>query len=610
MTTIESTIRKLYNDGNIELSSLLAEGYLEFHPRNNAVREMLIQCSIALKRYSKAIELIDALRQSRPTDGLLLDRCMNYRVDPALLAHIVESSPSPSLSLKLHPLPLVTCTITTCKRLELFLVTMSSFLTTCTDVRLISRFIAIDDNSSDEERQVMQARYPFFEFVWKTPEDKGHVKSMQMLTSMVDTPYMLHLEDDWQFFDGLAMITDAIEVLEDDPQIGQVLFNQNYAELPESIPAGGHEKYTTSARLRYFIHEHCVNDAERANFARRHLNKMHCNYWPHFSLRPSLIRTSIFKHLTFEQGISFEHAFGLKYVQQGYCSAFLQGTRCKHIGRLTSDKTSLTLNAYDLIRQPQFAPLATFEAYVINLRRRPDRFEKFQTKTATFDSLKIHRFEAVDGRQLVASPRLNALFEHNDYRMRRGIVGCALSHLKLWAQFYKHPKSRYYCIFEDDVHFHRHFEASLNRVLALASDHDIIFLGATPNPAAATATTTTTTEQGGVVTVSASYALKHYLGGTFGYLISLRGVQQMFDIVEKTTMTNAIDTMIQKAADSIKVAYVIPAICSSEYNSNDTDIQKDFDDGLTTTTTTATAAAGLKGFKIYDDNGVPDFDAF
>lgn len=589
---IETTIIKLYEDGHNKLSKLLAKQYLDFHPKNINIKELLIKCYLRSKEYPSAIEIINNIRRSRPINGPLLDRCTKYMVDIAKA--FIFNQPS-FYSVSCHSLPFITCTITTCKRLDLFIKTMDSFLSTCTDIHLISKFICVDDNSFEKDREVMEKKYPFFQFVWKTPEEKGHAKSMQMLTSMVDTPYMLHLEDDWQFFDGLDMITDAIEVLNDDPQIGQVLFNQNYAELPDNIPVGGHEKYTPD-KLRYFIHEHCVNDAERANFSRKYPGGMHCNYWPHFSLRPSLIRTNIFKHIGFEDIISFEQNFGLNYVKHLYCSAFLQGARCKHIGRLTSDRT-IKLNAYDLIAQPQFSPLKTFEAYVINLPRRIDRLTKFKDRTSAFN-FNIDVFEAIDGKQLVSSPRLNALFEHNDHNMRRGIVGCALSHLKLWAQFYKNPTVNYYCIFEDDVKFHPKFEGSLNRVLSLASDNDIIFLGATPNP---NCPPDYTTNQG-VITASASHSLKYYWGGTFGYLISFNGVKRMFDYIEKTTMTNAIDTMIQKAADIIKVAYVIPAICNTELVSNDTDVQKDFNTGLND---------GMKeigDIKIYNAEGVPDFD--
>jgi len=440
----------------------------------------------------------------------------------------------------------------------------------------------------------MKEKYPFIDFIWKTPDEKGHVASMQMIVDRVTTPYLFHMEDDWQFFDGVSILTDAIEVLEDDDQIGQVLLNKNYAELPENDIAGGHEKFTAN-NLRYFIHEHCRTDSERVNFSVKYPGKSHCNYWPHFSLRPSLIRTDIFKHIKFEDIISFEQSFGWKYVNNRYCSAFLQGTRCKHIGRLTSDRLSISkLNAYDLIGQPQFSPLKTFEAYVINLKRRPDRLITFNKKN-TFD-FPVTVFQATDGKELTSSSRLRALFEHNDYKMRRGIVGCALSHLKLWCQLYKERNVDYYCVFEDDVECSPQFSGSLNRIISLLNGQDIVFLGSFPNP-----NCPPVNKQQGIININATNSLKHYWGGSFGYIISINGVKGMFDYIDKHTMTNAIDTMMQKAADTIKVANVIPPVCHSHLSPPDSDIQLDFSTDLND-------KGDIGPIRIYDENGTPSFD--
>jgi len=35
----------------------------------------------------------------------------------------------------------------------------------------------------------MQERYPFFEFILKNEQNKGHIKSMQIITNIVKTPY-------------------------------------------------------------------------------------------------------------------------------------------------------------------------------------------------------------------------------------------------------------------------------------------------------------------------------------------------------------------------------------------------------------------------------------
>ena len=47
------------------------------------------------------------------------------------------------------------------------------------------------------------------------------------------TPWLVHLEDDWHFFARRPYIGEALEIFQEDPEIGQVLFNRNYAETLE-----------------------------------------------------------------------------------------------------------------------------------------------------------------------------------------------------------------------------------------------------------------------------------------------------------------------------------------------------------------------------------------
>ena len=91
----------------------------------------------------------------------------------------------------------ITFVSTTCKRLNLFIKTMDSFLHFCRDIHIIDRWLCIDDNSSEEDRRVMKERYPFFEFILKTPEERGHAKSLNIMLEQVKTRHILLLEDDW-----------------------------------------------------------------------------------------------------------------------------------------------------------------------------------------------------------------------------------------------------------------------------------------------------------------------------------------------------------------------------------------------------------------------------
>ena len=134
----------------------------------------------------------------------------------------------------------VTLTVTCGRRLDLFERTINSFLNCCRDIDLVGRFVCIDDNSSLRDRERMRSLYPFFEFIFKSDEEKGHAKSMNRLLDIVATPYWLHLEDDWHFIVTTDYVARAMSILEAEPDVAQVQFNRNFAEtLGDRILVGG-----------------------------------------------------------------------------------------------------------------------------------------------------------------------------------------------------------------------------------------------------------------------------------------------------------------------------------------------------------------------------------
>lgn len=199
-----------------------------------------------------------------------------------------------------YALPFVTFSITTCKRLELFKKTMNSFINCCKDIHLITHWICVDDNSSSEDRKEMQELYPFFTFYFKNPFNKGHANSMNLILQNVQTSYLLHMEDDWEFFSQQFYIQQAIEILNEDEKIGQVLFNKNYTEIPTEI-IGGIPKRTQFG-FRYYLHDY---EPDLNTFTSKYGNGPNCGYWPHYSLRPSLLRTNILKRSELSTTMSY-----------------------------------------------------------------------------------------------------------------------------------------------------------------------------------------------------------------------------------------------------------------------------------------------------------------
>jgi len=166
---------------------------------------------------------------------------------------------------------------------------------------------------------------------------------------------LLHMEDDWQFLYRHDYVTNSIYILCDDPNIGQVLFNKNYAEIDFSKKniSGGIVCKTKDKSMRYLLHEHYdVDTNEYSEFLERHKNKLTCGYWPHFSFRPSLLKVTMLREVgEFYNTIFFEMAYACDYVNAQYKSAFFDRFCATHIGKKTWEKDT---NAYSLNNMNQF----------------------------------------------------------------------------------------------------------------------------------------------------------------------------------------------------------------------------------------------------------------
>lgn len=250
----------------------------------------------------------------------------------------------------------ITFSITTCKRIDLFKNTMNSFINCCEDIELISSWICVDDNSSESDREEMKKLYPFFTFYFKNKDEKGHPKSMNIIKNIVKTPFLFHMEDDWNFIERRKYIKECMEVLSQNKKIGQCLINKNYAEIGDLHIKGG-DFHITKSGLRYYIHEYVNNKELEIQWNKKHGIGPNCNYWPHFSFRPSLIKTKIYETIGDfnEKAPHFEMEYSFRYFNKGFVSAFLEDIYSVHTGRLTSERNDNTKsNAYTLNDQSQF----------------------------------------------------------------------------------------------------------------------------------------------------------------------------------------------------------------------------------------------------------------
>lgn len=196
----------------------------------------------------------------------------------------------------------IVLTMTSCKRLPLFIRTVNSLLYAFSDqFGIFKKWVVIDDNSSESDRATMKELFPFIEYVFKTPAQKGHVSSMRMIQNIaaktVPEGYVMHVEDDFLFFNRDPDILNRMKRILEEPDIGQVMFNINYTETAKdgALVVGGDYKTIEKTGEVYVVHEMCETPEERIAFNTKwkSLGEWSSNYWPHFSLRPSLIRTRV-----------------------------------------------------------------------------------------------------------------------------------------------------------------------------------------------------------------------------------------------------------------------------------------------------------------------------
>lgn len=227
------------------------------------------------------------------------------------------------------------------------------------------------------------------------------------------------------------------------------------------------------------------------------------------------------------------------------------------------------------------------KAFVINLDRRSDRLSEFDKK---FPSKEwgYTRFNAFDGNKLQNngeySQFIQHLFRNNDFCSRASVIGCAMSHIKLWQTLVSDNLHNSYVIYEDDVEFTENYTWKLFGLLQqLSFDWDILFLG---HLMCYELQTTHRRESDEIPQWESmiKYIVPHRTSwiGTASYIISKRGASKLLEYIDKQGVQHGIDYLIQLQFNTLLRAYgVNPMINFAEYESPlnpkiniDSDIQK------------------------------------
>jgi hypothetical protein len=162
----------------------------------------------------------------------------------------------------------ITLAITSCGRMDLLERTLKSFYKFNTYP--ISKTIIVDDSGGKFDSDRIAPLIPGdFQFL-VNDFNIGQTRSIDRLYSQINTTYIFHCEDDWEFF-APGFIEDSLEILHSNPDIFTVWIRAHY-------DTNGHP-LTKALPIKVGLHN-------------RFLVKDYMNIWSGFTLNPGLRRLS------------------------------------------------------------------------------------------------------------------------------------------------------------------------------------------------------------------------------------------------------------------------------------------------------------------------------
>lgn len=316
-------------------------------------------CREALHRLTQSVVLLWETYHAA-LKGSMLQRNVAVLIDALRQAccgdpYVTTSADAVSFSVpssSVRPVTRVVMTITTCKRLPLFLETVRALMHNWKDFALVDRVVCVDDNSSEPDRRAMVRTFPWMQFRMKSAEEKGHRRSMNIIVDEVlrvhRPEFWIQMEDDWFFHKEDAYVTRCTEALTrlrdgDTHRVRQIVLNRNYEEKYDWNDSQPHVDLGKGVLLHTHI-------------AHQRPSHTDLTWWPHFSLNPSFVDAGV---IVDECGAfqgpecHFEARYAHKYhYRHNYKTAYLDQISCTNIGKLRGDVHAP--NAYTLNGTQQY----------------------------------------------------------------------------------------------------------------------------------------------------------------------------------------------------------------------------------------------------------------
>lgn len=211
------------------------------------------------------------------------------------------------------------------------------------------------------------------------------------------------------------------------------------------------------------------------------------------------------------------------------------------------------------------------EAFVINLDRRQDRKENFLKAHPDFKGV-VRRIAAYDGRALDLTPSLCRLFKTNDFFWKKAVMGCALSHLKVWNMLVSEPPDiQTFLIMEDDARLAPGWrEAWATAYKSLPAGWDCVYLGGILPPNRAAFANTLERVGPGLCKVAPNKIFgqkepsSYFHFCAYAYVLSRRGAEKILgSILEKDGYWTSADHMVCNRVNVMNLYVLDPLVAGA-----------------------------------------------
>ena len=205
------------------------------------------------------------------------------------------------------------------------------------------------------------------------------------------------------------------------------------------------------------------------------------------------------------------------------------------------------------------------DCLVVNLAHRNDRMEQFWNNHAYLKGF-AKRLDAVNGLNLELTKDICNLFKNNDFKWKKSVMGCALSHYAIWKQMSgMTPDSKPLLVLEDDALLDNDFVKKWNRIVGiLPSDTDISFLGGVlpPNKSGLPIVTEPVNSAFAKVAVNEMFGSKrrYFHFCTYAYVITYTGAKKLCDLIDKMGIYTSADHMLVNNMDLLNVYFTTPLL--------------------------------------------------